>query len=190
MSDTDRSGDGRSEPGRPTAGEPNDRVVELGRPLLQELAGSTGETAVLGIWTGTSAVAMRCEEPPGKVGSADVRIGAPLPADSAQGVAFLASLRDDGVVQRAMASATEEERLRLPGLIEDARQRGYATSGTVTSGTAAIAVPVHEGSGEIAATIAIIAASEVLTGPRLDELVSALKATADDLSLQMGFVAG
>ena len=190
MSDTDRSGDGRSEPGRPDAGGPSTRVVDLGRPLLQELAGSTGETAVLAIWTGTSAVAMLCEEPHGKSGTVDVRIGASLPADSAQGVAFLASLRDEAVVQRAMASATEEERLRLPGLIEDARQRGYAASGTILPGVTAIAAPVHDGSGEIAATIAIIARTEVLAGTRLDELASALKATADDLSLQLGFVAG
>lgn len=168
----------------------SNRVVDLGRPLLQELADTTGETAVLGIWTGTSAVAMLCEEPRGKAVNMTVRIGAPLPADSAQGVAFLANLRDDRAVQRALSRATDEQRMRLPGLIEDARGRGYATSGTVLPGVAAIAAPVLEGSGEIAATIALIAASEVLAGPRLDELASALKATADDLSLQLGFVAG
>lgn len=168
----------------------SNRVVDLAQPLLQELADSTGETAVLGIWTGTSAVAMLCEEPRGKAVNVTVRIGAPLRADSAQGVVFLANLRDERVVQRAMSRASDEERMRLPDLIHDARERGYATSGTMLPGITAIAAPVHEGSGEIAATIALIAASEVLAGPRLDELASALKATADDLSLQMGFVAG
>lgn len=168
----------------------SNRVVDLGRPLLQELADTTGETAVLGIWTGTSAVAMLCEEPRGKAVNMTVRIGAPLQADSAQGVAFLANLRDDRAVQRALSRATDEQRMRLPGLIADARERGYATSGAVLPGVAAIAAPVLEGAGEIAATIALIAASEVLAGPRLDELAAALKATADDLSLQLGFVAG
>lgn len=168
----------------------SNRVVDLGRPLLQELADSTGETAVLGIWTGTSAVAMLCEEPRGKAVNMTVRIGAPLQADSAQGIAFLAHLRDARAVERALARATEEQRERVPDLVDDARRRGFATSGTVLPGVAAIAAPVFEGSGEIAATIALIAATEVLGGPRLGRLSTDLRATAARLSRQLGFVAG
>lgn len=165
----------------------SNRVVDLGRPLLQELADATGETAVLGIWTGTSAVAMLCEEPRGKAVNMTVRIGAPLQVDSAQGVAFLANLRDERAVQRALSRASDDQRMRVPALVEEARQRGYATSGTVLPGVAAIAAPAFEGSGDIVATIALVAASEVLAGPRLEELAAELRATAARLSAQLGF---
>jgi DNA-binding IclR family transcriptional regulator len=166
----------------------SNRVVDLGRPLLQQLADATGETAVLGIWTGTNAVAVLCEEPRGKAVNMTVRIGAPLQADSAQGIAFLANLRDPRAVERVLARASAEQRERVPDLVDDARRRGFATSGTVLPGVAAIAAPVFEGSGQIAATIALVAATEVLGGPRLVPLAAELRATAKLLSEQLGHV--
>jgi DNA-binding IclR family transcriptional regulator len=167
----------------------SNRVVDLGRPLLQELADATGETAVLGIWSGTNAVAVLCEEPRGKAVNMTVRIGAPLQADSAQGVAFLAHLRDARAVERALARATDEQQERVPDLVDDARRRGFATSGTVLPGVAAIAAPVFEGSGEISATVALVAATEVLGGSRLGRLATELQATAARLSQQLGHLA-
>jgi DNA-binding IclR family transcriptional regulator len=168
----------------------SNRVVDLGRPLLQELAEATGETAVLGIWSGTNAVAVLCEEPRGKAVNMTVRIGAPLQADSAQGIAFLAHLRDERAVQRALERATDAQRERVPGLVEDARARGFSTSGSVLPGVGAIAAPAFDGTGEIAATVALVSASEVLDGPSLGELAGALRTTARRLSTQLGFIAG
>ncbi|MCH1883976.1 IclR family transcriptional regulator [Agrococcus sp. ARC_14] len=165
----------------------SNRVVDLGRPLLQELAEATGETAVLGIWTGTNAVAVLCEEPRGKSVNMTVRIGAPLQADSAQGIAFLAHLREQPTVERVLRRATDAQRERVPGLVEEARTRGYATSASVLPGVAAIAVPAFDSSGQVAATVALVAASSVLEGDAREALAAELQATAARLSAQLGF---
>lgn len=161
------------------------RVIDLGRPLIRELADTSDQTAVLGIWTGTNAVAMLCEEPRGKTVHMTVRIGAPLPLDSAQGIAFLASQPDDSTLERVLRGESDEERRRLQQLVADARALGYARSAAVLPGVGAVAVTVRDASGEAVATIATIAATEMLTDARLETLIPQLRTTADQLGTQL-----
>lgn len=164
--------------------------VVLGRPLLRELVDAESETAMLAVWDGAAAIALLIEAPEGRVVSDAVELGGPLPIDSAGTVACLANLHDADALQAALEGVADDPRMRVLSVIEDARETGYAISSTAVPGVSAIAAPVLQGSGEIAATIMIIAASDALEGARLDEIASALTATADDLSLRLGFVAG
>ena len=161
------------------------RVVDLGRPLIKDLAEDSEETAVLGIWTGSNAVAMLCEEPRGKTVNMTVRIGAPLPLDSAQGIAFLASQTDNTTLERVLRDAEDAERARILSLVEDATSLGYARSASVLPGVGAVAVVARDSAGEPVATVATIAATEMLTDARLEALVPKLESAARQLSDQL-----
>lgn len=161
------------------------RVVELAKPFLAQLAEATGETAVLGIWTGANAVAVLCEEPPGKAVNMTVRIGSALPVDSAQGICFLAHLDDEATTARALRGV-ERKRDAVLALIDEARTAGFAESGAVIPGVGAIAAPVFESTGHITATVAIVAPLETLQAPHRDAMARSMLATATAVSRQLG----
>lgn len=161
------------------------RAVEIADPFLRQLAEACGETTVLGIWTGANAVAVLCKEPPGKTVNMTVRIGAALRADSAQGLCFLSYLDDEAVLARSLRG-TDLDRETFLNRIAETTQRGYAVSDAVLPGIGAIAAPVFDGTGTVAATVAIVAPLETLRGDRLAALATPLIATANTISHQLG----
>lgn len=162
------------------------RVVEIAEPFLRQLAEATGETAVLGIWTGANAVAVLCKEPPGKTVNMTVRIGAALRADSAQGICFLTYLDDEATLTRALRG-TDLDREELVTRMTQTRARSFAFSGAVVSGVGAIAAPIFDGSGTVTATVAVVSALETLRGDRVDVFSAPMIATANAVSRQLGY---
>lgn len=162
------------------------RAVEVAEPFLAQLADASGETTVLGIWTGSNAVAVLCKEPTGKTVNMTVRTGAPLPVDSAQGICFLAHLDDEATTARAL-HGNEAIRQQVLARMAEARATGYAVSGAVLPGVGAIAAPVFDSTGSIVATVAIISSLETFEGARLKTLVQPMVATAKAVSRQLGF---
>ncbi|MCU1295632.1 MAG: hypothetical protein JWP08_4482 [Bryobacterales bacterium] len=162
------------------------RLIETAEPFLSQLAEASGETAVLGIWTGANAIALLCKEPPGRPVNMTVRIGSALLVDSAQGICFLTYLDDEATTARALRT-TEHKRDSVLAGINETRKRGYSFSGTVVPGVGAIAAAVFGSTGSIVATVAIVAALETLHGPRLDVMAQSMRATAAAVSRQLGF---
>jgi DNA-binding IclR family transcriptional regulator len=162
------------------------RLIETAEPFLAQLAEASGETAVLGIWTGANAIALLCKEPPGRPVNMTVRIGSALLVDSAQGICFLTYLDDEATTARALRTAPHKRDSVLAG-IDETRKRGYSFSGTVVPGVGAIAAAVFGSTDAIVATVAIVAALETLHGPRLDDMAQSMRATAAAVSRQLGF---
>lgn len=164
------------------------RHIDVASPFLEQLAENTGETSVLGIWTGGSAVAVLCKESPGKPVSMRVRIGAALPADAAQSIVFLANQKSKFAVERSLNDLPtgRSERARLA--VEAARLDGFAVSDVVLSGVSAIAAPVFDASGRIAATIALVAPTSNLKTAADGKHVELLLSTSYAISHELGAI--
>lgn len=161
------------------------RLLDIANPELERLAAALGQTAVLGIWSGASAVAVACKEPPGKSVNMTVRIGAPLGPDSAQGMAFLAW---------GKAAAREKSLTRLEGSantlqtrIKSAVANGFTTSTAVIDGVEAMAAPIFDSSEQMAGTLALVAPTGVLDSTPGGTHVTELLAAAAHLSSALGF---
>lgn len=160
------------------------KIIDVAEPLLAALAEQTGQTAVLGLWSGSSAVAVASKEPSGKSVNMTVRIGAPLGPQSAQGLAFLAwgspAGRDRVLAKLGPARTAVERKLG------EAAAAGYTASEAVIEGVAAIAAPVFDAGGTIIATLALVAPVGVLDTTSASRDVAELKATASSLSGLLG----
>jgi len=161
-------------------------VIEVAGPFLEQLAGATAETAVLGIWNGAGAVAVMCKEPPGKTVNMTVRIGAPLSAEAAQSIVFLAHQAHRQTVDHVLRRVSAEARQRIEAEVERVLDDGYASSDAVVSGAAAVAAPVFDSSGWVVATVALVAPTAVLQTAPDTPGVCALLATARSVSRQLG----
>lgn len=160
------------------------RIVDAAGPVLEQLAIDSGQTAVLGIWSGASAVAVACKEPPGKSVNVTVRIGAPLGPRSAQGRAFLV-WGPNSVKERSLA-ALKQDHVEDGALLEVARTSGFTESSAITDGVAAIAAPVYDRLEQMLATIAVVAPVGVLNTAAGSAHTTALLAAARDLSTSLG----
>jgi len=159
-------------------------LLEVAGPELERLAGSVRQTAVLGIWSGSSAVAVACKEPSGKSVNMTVRIGAPLGPDSAQGLAF-ATWGSDEVRARSLREAGDRADAVLKAA-EEARDRGYTHSAAVLDGVDAVAVPIRDVAGVMVGTLALVAPTGVLDASTSSPHVAGLRQVAADLSSALG----
>ncbi|MDQ0260434.1 DNA-binding IclR family transcriptional regulator [Sinomonas atrocyanea] len=160
------------------------KIIDVAEPLLAALAERTGQTAVLGLWTGSSAVAVASKEPAGKSVNMTVRIGAPLGPQSAQGLAFLAwgspSVRERALAKLGAARGEVERKLA------EALAVGFAVSEAVIDGVAAVAAPVFDAGGSVIATLALVAPVGVLDTAADGRHIPDLKASAAALSGLLG----
>jgi DNA-binding IclR family transcriptional regulator len=84
------------------------------------------------------------------------------------------------------ATKTDVQRLRVE--VDRVRRRGWAVApGEVLSGINALAAPVFDGSGALAATIGILGSTQHIEPRPATELVSAVLAAAADLSQKLGY---
>ena len=146
-------------------------VVRVAGPYLDRLVSDTGETAVLSVWDGEAPVVVRVHDNTSKLVRIIVATGSRLPLDSAQGQVFGAFLeRDNG----------------SPAM-ETVREQRLAQNAAVVDGIAALAAPVFQGA-EITATIALVGTTASIETSAEGSMASALRAAADNLSTELGFV--
>ena len=133
---------------------------ELARPLLAELSGLTGETSTLSLAAGTEAVTADYVASSQTVLS-QARVGrASVGHATAVGKVLLA-FRPDALAAlpaelERFTSATIVDRAELERELEAVRARGYGeASGEREVGLHAIAVPVLDGRGELAAILGL-----------------------------------
>ncbi|WP_422933025.1 IclR family transcriptional regulator [Sinomonas sp. P47F7] len=160
------------------------KIIDLAEPLLATLAERTGQTAVLGLWTGSSAVAVASKEPAGKSVNMTVRIGAPLGPQSAQGLGFLTW--GSPTARERILAGLGSERADVERKVNEAAAAGYTTSEAVIEGVAAVAAPVFDAGGSVLATLALVAPVGVLDTAPQGRHVADLKAAATALSTTLG----
>jgi DNA-binding IclR family transcriptional regulator len=168
-------------------------LQRLARVPLSALAEGTGHTAHLAVMHGREVLYVIEERAPGRdrlVTDAGVRLPATLTASGRAMLAFLpaAAVRAlfpgaAAFVRRHGTGPSSPRELRP--LLEQARQRGYATEhGEVTPGFSSVAAPVLEHGGHPVASVAVtFPDAEAEAGPAL---AARVMGTAADISRRLG----
>jgi IclR family KDG regulon transcriptional repressor len=134
----------------------NGTLAWLAKPILGELAVETGETALVTVRAGTSALCMEQVESPNHMRMA-FTIGQMLPLQAGAASRVLLAYAPPDVIERALAgpltaytpSTPDADKLRRQ--LENIRATGFATSrGEFIAGAFAVAVPVFHGDSVVA----------------------------------------
>lgn len=158
------------------------RVVEAAAPLMQELAAQARQTAVLSVWGGLGPVIARVHEDTSRVVHVSVQLGATLPFESAQGMVFLANMRDSRVVRRLLATLPEDRMAEFDRQLDRARSDGLVVSDRVVDGVRTLAVPILDADDDVCAALALVGTLNSMSEESHSGLAQALVATGRRLS--------
>ncbi|MFJ6653294.1 IclR family transcriptional regulator [Microbacterium sp. NPDC091313] len=132
------------------------RLTEAAAPVMQQLASTTHQTAVLSAWGGMGPVITRTTEDDTQIVHISVRPGSTLPLLSAQGLVFLAFLGDQRITDTVLATVNARVSSELRARVADVRARGIAVYEQVVSGVRAVAVPVFDRDDAITGVLALV----------------------------------
>jgi len=168
-------------------------VSRIARPYLDDLAARTAESTLLGILDNDSVLYLDRGTPPSAfpmVASAGRR--GPLHA-TASGKLLLA-FSDHSVIDRELAkplprftktTVVEPEVLRRQ--LAHVRAKNYATCWQESElGLCSVAVPVRDYTGEVAASLALVAPAGRLTPRNVSNHLAALRDVAGDIAARIG----
>jgi DNA-binding IclR family transcriptional regulator len=164
----------------------NQMVLEAAGPYMRQLSDEAREAVVMSVWRGRSPIVARVQEFTERLVHVSVRVGSPLPLDSAQAQVLLSFLHDRTVVGRllhregAISEELETSMMRI-------RQMGIAISTRNIEGTRTIAVPVRQEDGDACATLAFVGTINAISSDPSSPMALALIDTADQLSRQLGW---
>lgn len=165
-------------------------VVELCRPVLRNLARSSGEVAYMSLPLGRAVLYVE-HVAPARVGGEEPWMwlrGSPLHCSSSGKIfaAFGAVTDLEGALRPPLpkrASRTISEPEAFLSLLPVVKRQGYAVSvDELEEGMASVAVPVLAGDGTVLAALGIAGPSERLSGPRLVTLAASAKRAASVLA--------
>jgi DNA-binding IclR family transcriptional regulator len=166
-------------------------VRELARPHLHALVEQTGETATLSLPTGEEAVTV--DFVPGKSSVVSMaRVGRPNTLHAtAIGKTMLAFGEATSLPTAeqltALTDKTITDRDALAAVVEQVRRAGWATSvGERETDLAALAAPVRDTAGRLAAIVGLQGPLARMSGARRRELLPLVLGAADELSRELG----
>jgi len=165
----------------------------IAMPELDRLARATRETTGLGILDGDQMLTVAQADGPNLVAVGDwTGRGVPLHSVAA-GKVLLASMPEREImrlVRRGLDRFTDRTITGLEPLLEElarVRRRGYAMAfGEYDTGLNAIAAPVYDARGNIAAALDVWGPSFRLTPHRVPELVQQVRESAAAVSVRLG----
>lgn len=161
-------------------------VLEIAEPYLQRLCDETALTAVLGLWGGQNLVVARSQEPRDQLINLSVRVGSPLPIDSAQSMVAMSFMEKD-IVERRLSLVNSAVAKQVRATSDEVLQNGFAVSDTVTHGVRSIAAPVLDGRGMLCATIAVVGTVFTVPADLQSGQVLSLLTTAEQMSRDLGY---
>jgi DNA-binding IclR family transcriptional regulator len=168
-------------------------VVRCAADMLPEIRDTIGETAVLAIWSRSGPIIVQLEESSRQI-FMNVRVGSILPLlTSAVGRVFAAYL-PPASIHELLRQELSERRGGLPGGVEEllARTRRLGLGmvvGDLVPGVAALAAPILDHRGEIAAAVGVLGRSVELDPAADGTSAAALTSVALAISRQTGFEA-
>ncbi len=176
------------------AGLRNVSVVGSGADALRQLRDKTAETALLALWSSGGPVVVNLEESARPV-YMNIRVGSLLPIlKTASGRVFAAHLPEGQ--SRELIDAEREANGKsdslhawsaISQLLADTRKRGLArVTGDLLLGVNAIAAPVFDHKGRIAAVIGVLGRSQELNVDYGGATAKTLLTIASDLSKRLG----
>ena len=169
-------------------------IIELARPAIARLAEATQDTIFLSLREGDQAHCVDRQTGAYPIRTLTLSVGDRRPLGVGAGSLALLAFEPEAEIERIIEAnrearrpfaAFDDEALRQ--MVAAARSRGYAlNAGHVVSGMHALAVPVIDPQGRVAASLSLAAIAERVRPPRLDELVALLKAEAAELTKTIG----
>lgn len=171
-------------------------LPRIARPRLQELADLSQETVNLSVMTQDyRLINIAGISSPRRVRNVGW-IGREMPLHAVSGgkvmMAYLPEERLNKILERGLESLTEHtitNPSRLRRQLEEIRQAGYGIAEEeLEIGLSAVAAPICDHEGQIAAIISVSGPSFRLPRDRLMELGSVVKQMADRVSKQIGYI--
>lgn len=166
-------------------------VVRCATERLGDIRDRVGETAVLAIWTRGGPVIVHLEESSRQI-YMNVRVGSILPLlNSAIGRVFAAHMPAAAVkplLDHETARRSGISRAQAGGILADTRRVGVgAVTGDLVPGVSALAAPVFDHRGQIAAAVGVLGRSEELDANPLGQAAATVKSLALTISRQIGY---
>ena len=158
------------------------RIQDAAGPIMEDLAATTRQTAVLSVWGGSEPVITQVREDETQTVHVSVRVGATLPVESAQGLTFLAFLKNDRARRRAYAALDEDRARELQRKLTAVSANGIAMHQRVVEGVRTIAVPILASDNDIRATLAIVGTVNVIPDDSDSGVAQALRAAGKALT--------
>jgi len=165
----------------------------LAMPELDRLARATRETTGLGVLDGDRLLTVAQADGPNLVAMGDWTGRSVAPHSVASGKVLMAALPEREImrlVRRGLDQFTDRTITQLEPLLEElarVRRRGYATAfGEYESGLNAVAAPVYDSRGQIAAAVDVWGPAFRVTPARVPELVAQIRASAAAVSVRLG----
>lgn len=173
-------------------------LVELARPIMEELAEKTGEAVLLTRSSGQQVVCLERVESQHRVRLSYER-GHTLPVHAGASAKVLLAYAGSSEIDKVLGSTklprftdntvTDPETLKHQ--LEEIRQAGYAISiSEVDQGVAGVGAPVFSPNGEVEAGLSVAGPSFRLTEKELPGVIDAVRSAADRLTRLLGEVAG
>jgi DNA-binding IclR family transcriptional regulator len=169
-------------------------VVRVAAEALVALRDASGETTVLGVWSGAGPVIIRIEESSRPV-FMNIRVGSTLPLlRSAVGRIFAAFLDEEDVElliakeQRAVARGRQGKAASAAAMRAQTRRLGISViDGDLVPGVTALAAPVFDHRARIVASIALLGGPAHLEARADSRSARLLKDAARRISEQLGY---
>jgi DNA-binding IclR family transcriptional regulator len=172
-------------------------LSEIVRPVMHELAESSGETALLTRRSGNQIVCLEREEPRHNLLRISYERGSTLSLNAGASALVLLAWENESTVADLLrtvelarftpASLTSPAEIldRLKGIRDD----GYVVSfGEVDPGAVGIAAPVRDGAGRVAAGLSLVAVEQRVPAHRLDHLIDQVKKAADYVTERLSLI--
>ncbi len=166
-------------------------LSDASRPVVEDLAESTGETVLLGVLDRGCVIYVEKAESRRSIRMVEAP-GRRLPLhESATGLVLLAlaapRFRERYVADLAAARGDDGTSERLLAATEVIRARGYATSvQDLDPDLTSASVPVHGPDGEPVAALTVAGPASRLTGARVEQFLPEILAAASGISKALG----
>lgn len=161
-------------------------IVDVARPIINQLRDDSGETAALFVLRGNESLCV-LEQKSRHVLAISRGVGDSGPLTrGASGKAILAAMSDTQV-SAAMTDMSAPARAEIATVIEQVRRDGYALSrGEVFVGALALAAPISDSDGAVIGSIGIFGPSARLHETLVAPLAARVKEAAAALTAQLG----
>jgi len=171
------------------------KPVDVARPHMQTLSKISGETVTLTVVKGWESLCVEKIETPKKI-QLVVERGSSIPLHAGSSQTILLAYQDESFIEAMIEkrnltkigdnTLTEPDRLREE--LASIRKQGYAFSDSaVEPGAAAIAAPIFDNEGRIAAGLSVVGPRDRIRGEHFMELVDMVKEGAGKISYDLGW---
>jgi DNA-binding IclR family transcriptional regulator len=157
-------------------------VLDLARPVMEELSVRVRHTVVLSVWNGASAVVAQVRADSSRTAHVSIAVGSQLGPNAAQSVIFWAFRKQSLYPFREgipPVNATEAE-------LAEVRRTGIAVRKSQRDGVSAVATAVRDPAGQVVATLAVVDIAQFVPEETDSPVALALLAGAETISRRMG----